>query len=305
MPPEVRDDTIDSPPAGAAPLWIAARRLLKGYGKELFKRWKKTTDSFSVEDIHDLRVSSRRVREGLLLFETCFPEKRLASLAKKVKRVTTVLGELRNTDEAVLFFSQLTPEEREGCDPELTEMLARLATEALAARRRLEEELGALKPAPLKARFEAELNTPFLFGNQRTDPFQQLSSFADQAIAARALPVSELLPLALEEANASAQHRLRIAVKRLRYRMEILQELFGPSFSELHASLKGYQEVLGKLHDLDVFSALVLERIPAGAAQHSLLRVLTDRRTALFQSFTAMLQSSPLDTLGARARSLL
>ena len=48
------------------------------------------------------------------------------------------------------------------------------------------------------------------------DPFQELSRFADGAILAWSLPLSDLLPLALDEANAAGQHRLRIAVKRMR-----------------------------------------------------------------------------------------
>jgi CHAD domain-containing protein len=287
------------------PLWIAARQLLDAHTREFFKYWSKVVKKLEAEDIHDLRVASRRLREALALFEPCFPGKGLTRLSRQVKQVTGLLGDLRNTDEAKLFFSQLEPEERRTCDPEIRKLLGHLELEAAAARRQLEDDLECLKPGPLKSALHAEIDRPRLFGNERTDPFQGMSRFADAAIQARALPIFELLPQALDEANAAGQHRLRIAVKKLRYRLEILEPLFTRGFDQLHRDLKGYQEVLGKLHDLDVFAGLVLERVAEGSGQQSLLRVITARRSRLYSSFTGLLKSHPLDALGAQARSYL
>jgi CHAD domain-containing protein len=287
------------------PLWIAARQLLEAQGAEFFKCWAKVAKKLEVEEIHDLRVASRRLREALALFEPCFRAKRLTRIGKQVKRVTTTLGNLRNTDESILFFSHLEPEERQQSNPEVRELLDQLALEGLAARRELADELDDLKPGPLKSQLSAELAAPQLFPNNRSDPFQEVCRFAHGALAARALPLVELLPRALEEANAGGQHQLRIAVKKLRYRLEILQPLFTSGFLELHRSLKGYQEVLGKLHDLDVFAALVLERVPQGAGQQNLLRNITARRSRLFADFLKMQDSTPVDAIGAQARSYL
>ena len=294
-----------SPISSTTPLWIAARQLLEANGKEFFKRWAKVARGFDLEDIHDLRVASRRLREGLALFEPCFGGRGVARIGRRVKQVTGILGDLRNTDESILFFSQLHPGERLPSDPEVRVLLDHLEGERDTSRAQLEQELKQLRSAPLKSRLTDQINTPLLFGNQRTDPFQALSRFADGAILDRALPLAELLPQALDEANAAGQHRLRIAVKRLRYRLEILQPLFASGFPELHRAVKEYQEVLGKLHDLDVFADLVLERIPEGAGQQNLLRVITARRSRLFTRFVGMLESTPVDAIGAQARSSL
>ena len=291
--------------SSTTPLWIAARQLLAEHGREFFKCWAKVAKGFETEDIHDLRVASRRLREGLALFEGCFANNRLARIGKQVKQVTGILGELRNTDESILFFSQLQPEELQQSAPELRGLLDLLQAEREAARRELESGLKALKAGPLKTALSAALDAPRLFGNSRTDPFQELSLFADGALATRALPLSELLPQALDEANAAGQHALRIAVKRLRYRLEILQPLFPSGFPELHRALKGYQEVLGKLHDLDVFAGMVLDRVPGGAGQHNLLQVISAKRSRLYASFVRTLDSHPVDAIGAKTRSFL
>ena len=291
--------------SSTTPLWIAARQLIEANAKDFFKRWAKVAKEFDVEEIHDLRVASRRLREGLALFETCFAPKRLARLGKQVKQVTGLLGDLRNTDESLLFFSKLEAEEREPSELELRELLDHLDLERMAARQRLEDDMKELRPAPLKSGLKRELDAPQLFGNNRTDPFQELSRFADGALAERALPLSELLPQALDEANAVGQHQMRIAVKKLRYRLEILEPLFCSGFPEMHGTLKGYQEVLGKLHDLDVFAGMVLDRVPEGAGQQNLLRSIAARRSRLYASFLKMQEQSPIDAIGAKARSSL
>lgn len=307
QPPSHTAPPRDAAQASAArtPLWSAARQLTAAHAKEFFKHWRKVAKGFDAEDIHDLRVASRRLREALALFADCFPEKTVRRLRKRVKQVTGILGELRNTDEALLFFGSLSSAEREPAQSELDLLAAQLQKEREAARQQLARDLGSLRPAPLKRAIRSELAGPELFGNRRTDPFQSLASFADEAIARRAAPVADLLPQALFEANAGAQHRLRIAIKRLRYRLEILEELFTRDYEELHAALKGYQEVLGRLHDLDVFADLVLHRVEDGTGQQQLLRVITARRSRLFVEFRHKLDHISVDAIGPRARRAL
>ena len=56
---------------GKTPLWLAARVLLHERGDDFFRRRDKVLKTFDPEEIHDLRVSSRRLREGLELFLPC------------------------------------------------------------------------------------------------------------------------------------------------------------------------------------------------------------------------------------------
>ena len=95
---------------GKTPLWIAARVLLYERGEDFFRRRGKMVKTFDAEDIHDLRVASRRLREGLILFAPCYPPGNIARLVRKIKRVTRLLGDIRNADEALLFFTALKDE---------------------------------------------------------------------------------------------------------------------------------------------------------------------------------------------------
>jgi CHAD domain-containing protein len=290
----------------SAPLWIASRTLLAEHRDEFFSRWEKTARKFQEDDVHDLRVASRRLREGLALFSPCFPPKRTAALVKEIKKVTTMLGDLRNTDEAFLFFSSLSAEETAHSLDEVKKLLTALKSERDQAHKKLRKELSSLDPEPLRTDLEAVQNRSNLFRDSAVDPFMSIIFFAGGAIMDRAETLGELLPRAVQENDSAAQHQLRIAVKKMRYRLELIEPLFSSDdYQELHGALKGYQDVLGKLHDIDVFSGMVQERIDDGAGREGLLRAMAQRRSRLHGSFMQMLDSFPLGSIGERTRDAL
>lgn len=60
-------------------------------------------------------------------------------------------------------------------------------------------------------------------------------------------------PAVADPAAARAHHDMRIAAKRLRYTMEIFAFLFPPSFEALIKPVRHIQDLLGLVHDCDVF----------------------------------------------------
>lgn len=282
-------------------LWFAALTLLFVAKKELLSQWGKVAQSFGEEEVHDLRVASRRLREALALFAPCFPERKVTRVAKLVKRITRRMGDLRNIDEALLFLSTLAPAQTSGCGPELAELKRTLTSEREGARATLATELAASHRSRLRRELQALAGSANPFAPGGFDPFAPLPPFAADALAERAEIVFRLIPDALKEADHAAQHRLRIAVKKLRYRVELLGPLFGEAGDELRAALKGHQDVLGKLHDMDVFAELVRERVKEGAGREELLQVIAGRRKEFFASFAATIRESPLEELTERA----
>lgn len=285
---------------GTTPLWAASRELLAGHEREFFSRWRKVAEGFGEDDVHDLRVASRRLREGLALFAPCLPARQAARLDQKVKQVTRMLGELRNTDEACLFFSSLAAEETALSRVEIAELLATLGRERERAHRRLRKELGALQPGSMNDEL-LDLGTGLnIFRGGEVDPFLGAARFAADAVMERAETVNELLPRAVQEEDSEAQHALRIAVKKLRYRLEIVAPLLTKDYRKLHDALKGYQEILGKLHDIDVFREMVSARLAEGAGRAELFRVMAQKRAALHAAFRKRLKEMPLDSMGRR-----
>jgi CHAD domain-containing protein len=292
---------------GTTQLWIAARVLLYEQGEELFRRRDKVIKTLEPEDIHDLRVASRRLREGLALFAPCYPADTIKRIDKKVRSITRFLGDMRNTDEAILFFTALADELNDACRSDLEPLLASLLKKRKREMRRLKNGMQKIAAGGLRDLYLRGINALSLFtppGNG-VDLFAPLSAFAKNSLDSRFSVIRELLPQACAIGEIEAQHRLRIAVKHFRYRMEILSFLLGPRFPQFHDAVKSYQEVLGKMHDLDVFAVIVRETGFPLLTESLILDSIGAKRAKLFRDFSAMLKATPLETIGEQARSSL
>ena len=288
-----------------APLWIAARMFLLEKGDDFFSQWDKVEKTFEHEDIHDLRVASRRLREGLALFAPCFPAKSLSRISTRAKRLTGLLGAIRNTDEALAFFSCQRDNSTQAVGELLEKPLASLREERKSELKRLRKGITSLEPKAFRKFFLETCNSPLIFIKSPIDPFTTVGLFARKMIDVRLGPVAELLPEAVREENINAQHRLRIAVKRLRYRYELVAPIAHGTYQELHESIKKYQEILGTMHDLDVFANLAIERIAGEDALEMVLVDIMQKRKQAFSVFMEMQNAIPFEQLGKRLKESL
>ena len=177
--------------------------------------------------------------------------------------------------------------------------------ERAAEQRKLKRELKKIDPGSLLGRIDDICSNPRIFNQNASGLFQPVAEYLLEAIKVREKPMLELYPEALVEENVTAQHRLRIAVKRFRYRLEFLAPLASGDYKQVYNSIKEYQEVLGQLHDLDVFSGLTKETAAEQSASQLVRKIISDRRHLLFTQFLRLQTANPLAEMGSRVRSLL
>lgn len=289
------------------PVWIAAKGLLAERGAEFFRCWEKTAATYDPVDIHDLRVASRRLREGLTLFNPCYPEERISSIRKSAGKVTDALGDLRNLDEALAFFREEAEElgVEEGGD--LSGCIALYERNREDARKKLKRGLRKMNPSSLRKLFVRTVHSPYLFDPPpgAVDPFTPIEDFARKSMEIRLAPLLSLVPAARLPEESSAQHRLRIAVKRFRYRMEVLSPLMAEGYRDVHSDVKEYQEILGRIHDLDVFSALIRGIGLSDATELALGELIAVKRGHSFDKFLEKLAVVSFDVIGVSVRSLM
>jgi CHAD domain-containing protein len=287
---------------GSTPLWLAARTLLTLRSTDFFHHWQQVIAGFELEDIHDLRVSSRRFREGLALFAPAYPQNSTRKLSRRIKHVTGFLGHLRNTDEACLYFDRLSNEL-----PEAARALFPLLNYLRMARQdeanKVSLALHGFNPKRLRKKVQSCIPMPCLFSGllPDMDPFTPLLEFARAAFAERMALVMALVDDACQINAEEPQHRLRIAIKHLRYRMEILAPLLKVDYEAMHATVKKYQELLGKLHDLGVFEEILMG-FPEIEKGHKdmLLQSMAAERQHLFDRFIRMTEQQPLSAIRAK-----
>jgi len=285
--------------------WLAARQFLLHRADDFYLQLTRARESFDPEAIHDLRVSSRRLREGLAIFSGCFRRRRFAPIRQELKSLTDMLGAIRNCDEALLFFSPLVNTGDRNSTATVMTIVARLQEERAAEQRKLKRELKKIDPGALLGRIDAICSNPRIFDPASNALFLPVATSILQAVAVREKTILELLAEALIEEKVTAQHRLRIAVKRFRYRMEFLAPFANSNYKTVYATIKEYQEILGHMHDLDVFSGLIAAPADEAKENRALNNIIIERRRALFVQFLRLHQATPLDKMGNLVRGLL
>lgn len=133
---------------------------------------------------------------------------------------------------------------------------------------------------------------------QGLDPEAPLRPNAARIVRTRLDELRSLAGAALEPTASTAQHDTRIAAKRLRYVLEIVETCFGQEAETARRVARELQGVLGDLHDCDVM-------LPRAAGIESLDALLRARRERLFQRFRELWRGAAEDgTWAALERSL-
>ncbi len=228
--------------------------------------------------VHQARVASRRLREALPLLGVAADASALGQAQKRVRRITQALGPVRELDVCLQLLAEF-----EGKSAAPPRAVARVR-EAITAERdkRRREMLDAITPSHLDKlrRKLVQVAAPGVPGLVPADgAAEALSQAGERAVRLRA---------AIERAGGiylpDRLHRVRIAAKKLRYALEIHRELMRSRSAARLNRLKAQQDLLGRIHDLEVLidrTRLVQEGLAAsnrrGTAElDALVRLLED-----------------------------
>ncbi len=96
-----------------------------------------------------------------------------------------------------------------------------------------------------------------------------LAEAAARTLAVRLAEFEAHLPALDTPEHADALHDLRIAAKRLRYTVELFQDVLPPDASKLIERLKDLQDDLGFIHDRDVLTELARDEHRAAAEREA------------------------------------
>jgi CHAD domain-containing protein len=96
----------------------AAAKVVSVRASELFEHADGVLDMGDIERVHDMRVTTRRLRAALEIFEACFPTKPFEQSLNDVERLADALGERRDRDVAIAalhgFNDQMPAPDRAG-----------------------------------------------------------------------------------------------------------------------------------------------------------------------------------------------
>ncbi len=202
-----------------------------------------------IEELHDMRVATRRLRAALALFGDDLPAE-AATLRDELRWLAQVLGRVRDLDVQLERFTDMArhPDGHPPAGDPLHELRDLLQDERLAAREGLLEALESPRWERLVERLRAialddESGGPGAVPALLAVPPLVLSRHRAAARAARR---------ACRTGEAEDFHRLRIRCKWLRYCLEFTTDLYGGHTERFIRRLARLQDALGMLQDAEV-----------------------------------------------------
>jgi len=221
------------------------------------------------EDIHDVRVASRRLQQVVDLLYPQPRSREVRKLRRVMRRCRRALSDVRN------------------CDVLIGQVRSRLARKRTAHREVWEAVAGYLEQRrsesfdkALRKMTKANVAVFFLHlrkllnGNGTSDHHPSLIAASPDEAAPRQFyqQIGESLERLTQafqtqvaqshhDRRASVIHGARIATKRLRYLIEVIHEFNVPGSDDVLAWLRDLQQLLGDWHDLEVLADLMIEMV--------------------------------------------
>src|SRR5262245_55119835 len=231
-----------------------ARRL------EAFRKELKKVGEGDFEAVHRARVASRRLRELLPMLE--LPRDQTQGLATRLEKATKQLGKVRELDVQIALIGELRGGRQ--CSPTA---LAQLRTGAVRARVAAREHMSEKCPVQKLERLAHKLrrlssalpdDIPSPPGAAISPPRGVLWAL-DARVARRAGRVRTSIDAVGALYAPERLHDVRLAVKKLRYAAELVAEATSRRLDTDIGTLKRAQDLLGRLHDLEMLLARARE----------------------------------------------
>jgi CHAD domain-containing protein len=234
----------------------AGRKVLRFHLARMINREAGTRDGTDPEDLHAMRVATRRQRAAWRVFGGAFRAGRTRNHRSRLREVAARLGAVRDLDVLIeaadAYRADLPVAEQRALEP----LLVAWRTHRDDARVLLVRELdsdGYRRWLDDYAEFVRHEGTAVL-ATGPTEPHRVRDTAASRIHAAYE-HVRAYEPV-LRWADVETLHELRIAGKWLRYTLEFVREALGAEADGLIARVTALQDHLGLMHDADVSAHL-------------------------------------------------
>jgi CHAD domain-containing protein len=224
------------------------------------------------EELHVMRVSTRRMRMALRVFEEYLSRQAMRPVLKGLRRTGRTLGAVRDLDvfqEKTQRYLDTLPPERAA---DLDGLLAACRAERERQREHLVDYLDGGRYRAFVERFEELLDGPLerLSARPPTDPRPQRVAQVLPGVLYKDMAVVWAFEGQLGglETPLPRFHALRKGCKGLRYTLEYFEDVLGPGARPLIKKVKGLQDHLGDLQDAVVTSGVLRDYLTWGTWRH-------------------------------------
>lgn len=241
------------------PLAEAARKVIRMHLLRMVAREEGVRSGTEIEDVHKMRVATRRLRAAWRTFDGAFQGAVAGRAVGELRRIAEALGAVRDLDvqlEALEGWAATQPDpgsvgplsaawraRRTAAHVQLTRLLA-----SRRYRRFVEASLAFAETAGAGAR--------------RSGSVLRVRETAGSRVWA-AYEAVRSHEAGIGSADTEGLHELRIDGKRFRYALESFAEVLGPEAAWLIERVTALQDHLGAVNDSDVAARMVHESLLA------------------------------------------
>jgi CHAD domain-containing protein len=236
--------------AGRKTLWFHFLRLLKHEPG--------TRAGDDIEELHDMRVSTRRMRAALRVFGDFYQPEAIKPFNKSLRNVARALGYVRDLDvfeaKAAHYLQTLPDAAQDGLDS----LVESWRQQREDARQRMIAFFDSSHYQKFKHEFAAFLQTegagarPIPELTPGKSPWPYLVRHVAPRLIYTRYETVRAYETVLDNAQIETLHALRIDCKYLRYTLEFLREALGPEAGDVIQEVKAMQDHLGDLNDAQV-----------------------------------------------------
>ena len=242
------------------------RKLFRFHLLRMLRHEPGTRQGEDIEELHDMRVATRRLRSASRLVNDFFVPMDVAPFIKGLRRTARTLGAVRDLDvlidKADKYQELLPPERQGGVEP----LLASWRTQRETARQKL---IAYLDGANYRRFVAASTNfvTAEGAGARPVDPSHPHPHLVCHVVPRLIYTHFEAVRAYenwLDDPPLERLHALRIDCKRLRYALEFFREVLGAEAKVVIKEVTALQDHLGDLHDADVADHLLRDFLDGG-----------------------------------------
>lgn len=222
----------------------ATTRLLVRLSRELKRQLPRAVQGDD-EGVHQARVTTRRLREAVPVLATGLKGTKAGKARRKIRRLTKALGTVRELDVTLTLLDELARSPHVPRNA-VEDVRARVVDERDARRKIMLERLEHVNPDKLERRL---VSVAAALQEATSEPWRKALG---ARLLKRARALSETMDAAGHMYAPERLHLVRIAAKKLRYGLELAANS-GVKEAAVHVrTIKRAQDMLGKLHDLQV-----------------------------------------------------
>ncbi|MDO9545858.1 MAG: CHAD domain-containing protein [Pelolinea sp.] len=208
----------------------------------------------NIDDIHDLRVASRRIRTILDVFSDQLPNKKVKNWEKEISTITKSFGLVRDLDVQIDLINKIYKSTEES---RLRSGLRRVRLRLNQKRQQKQADTSEANKLILNSAPIAEMEHWAETVNDRIDEDLVFSTdlfrVGYKKIQSRLDEFLFYEVFIFDPTRISELHQMRIKAKRLRYALEVFSDLYHKETDFALEISKQVQEYLGNIHDCDVW----------------------------------------------------